>query len=199
MTIDVGFNFRATSGYVTDPAGTTYVLNEGYPTTRGGATFGWLTLPGGNMRDRSTTIDARLAGIHYFSNGASKIKFQVDLPATGSTDIYCSIGDAGAANQGYLELFDDTTSLGILVAKKSIGLATFHDATDIGYSAADWPASNAKATHSFSTSTLIVAVTPGDSAGSNYVITHLRVVQSGGGGSVVVPVFVNHYRNQGIM
>lgn len=41
MSVDVGFDFRATSTFVTDPANCTYVIDDLYPTTRGGVTFGW--------------------------------------------------------------------------------------------------------------------------------------------------------------
>lgn len=183
MAFDIGLNFRRTDTYVADPAGTTCVLGDSYPTTRGGATFGWLNAVGNNTRDRSTTVDPRLAGIHFLGNGDSvKKKFRLDLPAPGAVDIYCAIGDAGSGNQGYLEIFDGVTSLGILVAKKTLGtVGTFYDATDTGLAAADWPSLNAKTTLTFATTTLIVAVTPGDSTGLNYVIAHLRAVQTASG------------------
>lgn len=182
MAFDIGINFRATAEYVTDPANTTYSLGEGYPTTRGGATFGWIDLPLGNIRNRSASVDPRIAGINYHTN-ASKKKFQLDLPASGSVDIYCAVGDAKqAALSGYMEVFDNTTSLGVIVSKRlSMPSDVFYDATDTSYSAASWPGSNAKATFTFATTTLVVAVSPGDSVGSNFVISHLRAIQSASG------------------
>ena len=182
MAFDIGINFRATAEYVTDPANTTYSLGEGYPTTRGGATFGWIDLPLGNIRNRSASVDPRIAGINYHTN-ASKKKFQLDLPASGSVDIYCAVGDAKqAALSGYMEVFDNTTSLGVIVSKHlSMPSDVFYDATDTSYSAASWPGSNAKATFTFATTTLVVAVSPGDSVGSNFVISHLRAIQSASG------------------
>ncbi|MGH8683898.1 MAG: hypothetical protein ACREUM_00960, partial [Nitrosospira sp.] len=182
MAFDIGINFRATAEYVTDPANTTYSLGEGYPTTRGGATFGWIDLPLGNIRNRSTSVDPRIAGINYHTN-ASKKKFQLDLPASGFVDISCAVGDAKqAALSGYMEVFDNTTSLGVIVSKHlSMPSDVFYDATDTSYSAANWPGSNAKATFTYATTTLVVAVSPGDSVGSNFVISHLRAVQSASG------------------
>ena len=47
-----GFDFRATSTYVTDPPTSTYVLaSTAYPTTVNGVTFGW-----------ANTVAGRLAG-----------------------------------------------------------------------------------------------------------------------------------------
>ncbi|HEU4854954.1 MAG TPA: hypothetical protein VFS89_06655, partial [Nitrosospira sp.] len=125
---------------------------------------------------------------------------RIDLPSSGAVDIYCALGDAGASNNFYLEIFDNTTSLGTLIADKFTS-GSFYDATDTGYSAANWPASNAKVTKTFSTTTAFFQLSPGTtSATKNYAVAHLRVVQGGGGGGgVIIPVFINHLRSQGIM
>lgn len=182
MSFDIGIDFRDTAGYVTDPAGYTYCLAELYPTVRGGATFGWVTAIAGKTRDRSTTVDPRLAGIAFQGNTTTKATFRVDLPATGAVDIYCAMGDMGGANGTYLEIFDNTTSLGVIVADGGPGVVpvgSFKDATNTTYTAANWPASNAKATKTFTTTTCIIAITPGTNTGNNYVIASLRLVQSG--------------------
>src|SRR5687768_1145992 len=121
MAFDVGINFRSSSGYVSNPVGTTHctVGAELYPQTRGGLTFGWTVSIGGNGRDRSTSIDARLAGIHFKTDvTGSPIVFRIDLPSSGSVDIYTGLGDAGASNNFFLEVMDNTTSLGTLIADK---------------------------------------------------------------------------------
>jgi hypothetical protein len=135
-----------------------------------------------------------------FKNDSSSTKeaFRIDLPSSGSVDIYAAIGDADGGNNGYLEIFDNTSTVGTLVANQALS-TLFRDATDTGYSAANWPASNAKATKIFTTTTMYAKVTPGASSGGNFVVAHLRVVQGGGGGGVVMPIFVNHLRTQGIM
>src|SRR5581483_4227258 len=57
-----GFDFRATSTYVTDPPTSTYVLaGTSYPTSRNGATFGWANTALVQSRDRNTMVDPRLA------------------------------------------------------------------------------------------------------------------------------------------
>lgn len=75
-----GFNFRSTLAYVTDPSDTQFCEeNFTYPKTAGGVTFGW-TVRTNNDRNRSTGVDARLAGIVYTSNnGSSQRTFRVDL------------------------------------------------------------------------------------------------------------------------
>ena len=76
-----GFNFRATAGYVADPSNTTHVLaNTNYPTKVGSVTFGWQVPGVALSRDRNKSVDPRLAGINYFSNGTPG-RFEVDLPA----------------------------------------------------------------------------------------------------------------------
>lgn len=87
-----GFNFRATSGYVTDPANTTYSIGDTYPQTRNGITFGWTGSPAApTTRNRSTTVNAKVAGIN-FAAAASPLTFRIDLPAAGSYDIGCALG-----------------------------------------------------------------------------------------------------------
>lgn len=202
MAFDVGINFRYEPLYVTDPAGTTYysAYDGAYPITRGGLTFG-RTTSGWQQRDRDSSRDARIAGVHFATDTiGAPTKFRIDLPSSGAVDIYCSLGDPTGGANVYLEVFDNTTSLGTLVTDKAGG-ANFYDATNTGYSAANWPASNTKATKTFSGTTAIFQISPGlTSASKNYAVGHLRVAQgSGGGGGIVIPVFLNHYRNQGIM
>lgn len=202
MTFDVGVNFRYSTAYVTDPAGTTYcdVFGNSYPQTRGGITFGWTT-SGVQFRDRSSTYDARIAGVNFATDTTgSPSKFRIDLPSSGATNIYCAMGDPGNGPNAYLQVFDNTTSLGTLIADKSAP-SNFYDSTDTGYSAANWPSSNTSATKTFTGTIAVFQISPGTtSASKNYAIAHIRVAQtSGGGGGVVIPVFVHHYQNQGIM
>src|SRR5262245_29425693 len=95
-----GWNFRNTSGFITDGTNQTYALYnefERYPIssrTIGGeaVTFGWVeAFSGSNMlggADRSNTggIDPRFAGVNYSPPG-SFATFRVDLPEAGTYDI----------------------------------------------------------------------------------------------------------------
>src|SRR5271167_3917766 len=76
-----GFDFRSTKTFVTDPAGSTYVLSTtAYPTTVNGVTFGWVKTSLVGARNRNASLDPRLAGINYATNGAPAT-FYVDLPS----------------------------------------------------------------------------------------------------------------------
>ena len=49
----IGFDYRATFGFVNDPPGDTYVLaSTAYPTTFNGVTFGWANVNLVQARDR---------------------------------------------------------------------------------------------------------------------------------------------------
>lgn len=80
-----GFNFRSTSGYVSDAAGDIYVLEtDTYPTTRGGVTFGFTDQAGGSPLciDRDAGISPKLAGIAYQPlGGATTRHFRIDKTA----------------------------------------------------------------------------------------------------------------------
>lgn len=106
-----GFNFRATAAYVTDKPANTYVLNELYPTTRGGATFGWDSQGTGNVAfDRSTAEDI-YAGVNCQSNSGVQRTFRVDVPAPGRYQVRMLVGDTNAHAQVYAQVRDGTTPL----------------------------------------------------------------------------------------
>lgn len=144
MALPQGINFRGTAGYVTDGANEDNEASAGvtYPRTSAqGNTVGWEQAPGDHL-DRNSALDRRLAGIHY-RNGTS-IKYRIDLPATGNYNVRCACGDAIAVAAAKLELFDTTTSLGVLASAAASGVASgsFRDATNTEYTAANWPGSN---------------------------------------------------------
>jgi len=179
-----GFNFRNTPGFVTDPANTTYVSADAYPTTRNGVTFGWLPSQPPGPADRSNGVDARLAGINY-TNGPANSVFQVDLPATGQYRINLAIGDASFAASGQgAKIYDGSVAGGNLrltVGPAATATGQFLDAAGTAYSAANWPASNTAATLTFSTSTLLFVLPWADAGfnGSNLVrVAHLFVSQA---------------------
>ncbi len=91
---DKGFDFRATAGFVTDPADCTYVLiSDTSPTTRNGATFVWTNTGGLDSRDRTTSGDTRLSGINFATANAT---WTLTLPGAGVYDIWMACGDAAA-------------------------------------------------------------------------------------------------------
>lgn len=179
-----GFNFRATSGFVTDGANTTYVTSADiYPTTRNGVTFGWTLDPntlGGGDRDRNAGIDPRIAGMTFVgNNNTSSDTFKVDLPAAGSYAINLGMGDAGSnAKTNYTIVYDNTTPVITLFPASTLSTPTFADATGATYNAATWPGSQASVVKTFSTTSLFVSIgAPGLSAGTDSSITHLFITK----------------------
>ena len=78
-------------------------------------------------RDRSTTVDPRLAGINYAFNG-TPATFSVDLPASGTYNLSLAMGDAGYQQcriQCQIQFFDGNT----LVATVNGGLTAWVTST----------------------------------------------------------------------
>lgn len=175
MAWDKGFNFRGTSGYVSDGANETYVLAEGYPTTRNSVTFGFTTGTGVVQGvDRSATNDRRLAGINY--DNSSRI-FQVDLPASGAYTVHLALGDqAGGGNAICAAAIQDTLTPLTTVNFAANTANNFTDATGAVYTNVTWSGSETGVSLTFSTTTLNLALT---SAGY-WTIAHLFVSQGGG-------------------
>jgi hypothetical protein len=181
-----GIDFRGTAGYVTDPVNCTYCVGDAYPVTRGGATFGWTTGPGGGQVDRLNTNDARLAGINY--TGALAGIFRFDLPSTGQYDINLAMGDAGAnSNYGDVQLKDNTTAF--YSSGTSLAITTTNTFNDAGgpppnnWSNTAWPGSNVKVTRTF-TSTIFNVVCNYANIAHNIVIAHLLVSTAGAAASL---------------
>src|SRR5271169_4524190 len=109
-----GFDFRNTASFVTDPSGDTYVLpSTAYPTTGSGVTYGWVKTSPVQARDRNASLDPRLAGINFVSNG-SPATFYVDLPSAGTYSLSLALGDAGYQQcwvQCQIQFLDGSTVL----------------------------------------------------------------------------------------
>lgn len=183
---DKGFNFRATSGFVTDGANETYVIdNEAYPTVRNSVTFGWNTTTclsvtmGGGSRDRDAGVDRRLAGIHFGSNsGGLSCTFKVDLPSAGVYTIQLGMGDAGGnAQENYITVSDNATPLITFSPLNTLATPTFGDAAGATYTSAAWPGSETAVTKTFATTTLNLQIGGTVSLGTNSTITHLFISQ----------------------
>lgn len=176
MSFDFAADFRETLGFVTDQPGAVAWLGEAYPTVKGGNTAGWSASLAGNCRDRSNAVDGRLAGINFAT--AAGTEFRVDLPGPGAYVIHLAAGDPlTSGSVGNWDFYDGATLL-FSVAAPGTG---FTDATGATYSAADWPLNESGRPVTISGTSL--RVVSHDS--SVNCIAHLRVVQSGGGGTTV--------------
>ncbi len=141
-----GFNFRATAAFVTDRASCTYVLNDQYPTTRDGVTFGWNTL-GTNVvvYDRQTGYGDIPAGINCQINNGSQKTFSIDVPHPGRYEFRILLGDIAAQSRYYAIVSDGATPLftldtNTLAANQfTPGDALGLDAAfEVGYSEGGW-------------------------------------------------------------
>jgi len=167
-----GIDFRATSGFVTDPSGFDAEIGTtaNYPrTTAQGHTVGWEQAPSGT-RDRSSGVDARLAGI-AFNSTTTDITYRLDLP-NGTYSLRLACGDQSASQKTTCTISDGTTVLSSF--SNSTAAAHFLDATGvIRTSAADWVTNNAPLSVTITTGILRIAIrTPSTSSG---VITTLSV------------------------
>lgn len=143
------FNFRQTSDYVTDGANATYVLGDTYDVTRsiGGqnVTFGWATSGATlNTRNRSLTVDVRLAGINFLDADGERY-FRVDLPAAGTYGVRLALGDTDYGHNISVIIKDGVGGSTLTTIQSSVASGSFLDANGDAWSAANWPGSNTQA------------------------------------------------------
>lgn len=171
---DKGFNFRGTSGYVSDGATETYVLAEGYPTTRNSVTFGFTSGVGSLQPvDRSAANDRRLAGINY--DNTARV-FQIDLPSAGTYTVHLALGDqAGGGNASCTVVVKDTATTLATVNFDASVANQFTDATGAALTNVTWPAGEVGASLTFATTTLNLAL----SSAGYWTIAHVFVSQGG--------------------
>lgn len=193
MAFPQGIDFRATSGFVTDPANCDYEIGTtaNYPrTTAQGNSVGWEDAPGGT-RNRNAAVDARVAGLHF--NGTSILvatRYRIDLPSAGNYKFRAAAGDTSNPSTVELELFDDVTSLGNLVTRHTaITSGSFYDATDVQRAnAADWVTNNALSP-SYTFASTICRVKLGLMfATQGCCVAHLWIEAAGGGGGITGPL-----------
>jgi hypothetical protein len=197
---DFGFDFRATSRYVSDPNYATGVLGETYPHTYkngDGMTLaaGWETIPatcaGVQTRDRTTSNDPRFAGVN--ANSANSIPsgdqciFRIDLPASGNWTISLASGDASNSQLNSI-VFKDGGKPFQTLSQVSTPPNNYMDATGTVWSVASWPRSNTKLVHSFHTTRFEIAVGPSVAGGTaTSAIAHLRITSGGVLPVVIIP------------
>lgn len=184
---DVGFNFRGTLAYVTDPAGTYFCSNSinTYPTVFGGTyTGGWRDGGSGGQfvaADRRSSVDPRLAGIIYTSRTATpqQPRFQLDGVQGLNLDIHVAAGDANGDDPILFSMYDgDPYAGGTLIATvgpNNIISGQFADATGVllGPPASTWVSGETPVTHTFVNNSFYL-VLPYVS-GANIVVSHLRL------------------------
>src|SRR5689334_11007049 len=139
--MQIGINFRHTSGFVTDGTNETYCLHEAYPTTRGGATFGWEADMDGGF-DMDSGADRRLAGYNKRSGVARS--FRLDLPAAGTYRVRIASGQLSAGGSFDVSgAVQDGTVNRLTFQDASVADNSFVDAAGYELTSANWPANNA--------------------------------------------------------
>lgn len=133
-----GIDFRATSGYMSDPANYTYSLGEATPTVRGGYTFGWNTNLTASSRDRGNSYTAQQAGIVFVNNlGGATNDFTWTLPdGAGTYDFKLCAGDFTAAQNTKIVILDGASTLAT-ISGTTIA-SNFLDASGASLDAATW-------------------------------------------------------------
>lgn len=183
MPFSIGINFRATSGYVTDPSGYTYCIGDTFPVTRGGATFGWTQTTNLGTRDRNASEgNVRVAGINYDSNSASPISsFTLRLPAAGAYQIGLAMGDATNGQTQYFDLYDNAT---LLTSQSGVNTNAdqFMDIAGNVYSTGNtWFTNQVMNTYTFASTSLILTI-GALSGGDSSTLACLIVAASTSGG-----------------
>ncbi len=177
---DIGFDFRASTAFVSDPSSVTPVLGTTtYPTTRtvNGVTvvFGWeSTSPAGSTRDRGNYTDPRLAGINCGGNNSGAAIFRVDLPTTGWYSVSLAIGDLSYDQYYHIGLMDSGSLLLSLNGQVTAG--TFIDATGAPLFWQAWPSANMTILRTFSTTQFRIQLGgKPDLSGTESCLAHLRL------------------------
>lgn len=192
MPFDMGFNFRASSGFVTDPAYAVPVLSEAYPhtyTNGNGLSInaGWAIAPD-NGGDRTTGLDVRLAGEQYRGNSNGAARFTVDLssgsaPGAGSYVVDLAAGLTWNPSHQYVQVKDNTTAL-ITIPGTATAQNHFIDATGADVTAAGTWTGTPSAPLTVATTTVNLTLAEGGSGSDWTGIAHFRLTLQGGGGSV---------------
>jgi len=187
-----GLNFRATSGYVSNGTGETHVLSDSYPTTRDGLTFGYTSLTGVDYRDRSASIDRRIAGMHF--GPAAGRTFRFDLPGGAGTyrvRVLFGDNDAGWGHQCVIKDGGGGTTLATITGTTSS--ARWLDADGTTSITAANVASDAFGDVELTFSASLAEFVLGNGSSSPHsTIAHIAVEQVSGGGSSIAPIAAQH-------
>ena len=200
MPFDMGFNFRATSGYVTDPAYGVPVLGEAYPhtytnTNGNSINAGWTVGPGGTG-DRNAGVDVRVAGINYITPGNTGT-FQADLssgsnPGSGDYTIDLAAGDHFSAWTYDSFLVKDNTTTLISFSGTTSNPNNYFDATGTNRSPGTGAWNGVTSAKTFATTTVVVTF---GTASTYSTLAHFRLTLTSAAQSVV-PVLMAQYRQR---
>ena len=160
-TGETGIDFRQTAGYVADPTNASSDLGAAYPVTQNGLTFGW-TSPNQTSaaRNRSASVNARLAGVNQVYANNQTGRWRLDLPAPGAYTIRVAMGDQGFPHAYQsIRVYDGTTLLATVTAPNGTGVNQYMDATGVvRTSDADWVANEVGIPLTFATTELNIAI-----------------------------------------
>jgi hypothetical protein len=180
-SLDVGFDFRATQSFVTDPAYAAFAATASYPTALAingqQITFGW-ELRGSTYltSNHNAAIDPRLAGMSCQANDGNTSVFRVDLPSTGAYSIGLAAGDSSGNTQiNYIEISSAAT--GVLSVHAVTGATSspdMADASGLRWGLAAWPGSNVAVQKTFA-STILRLTLGGTVDGAYTCVAHMRV------------------------
>lgn len=178
-----GVDFRASCGYVSDPALTaceTAAANYPHSPTAGNSTaIGWSNASAMNPTDRNNAVDPRLAGINFSANGSTNT-YTVALGRSGATfDVTLALGDMGFGSAGRVQVFDGASNLLDITWSTAPTAALFVDAANNTWTSVTWPGSNVVASLTFAGSSAAFTF-PGatcNGSSANFCqIAHLRLV-----------------------
>lgn len=182
--LNFGFDFRATSGYVTDPGYAVFVTDTttdatmAYPhtfTNGGGVAVvaGWDAGASSVVsRDRTTTYVTWGAGSVILDSGTAT--FRIDLPATGKYEVYTTWGDPGnGVTTNGLITDNGTTRVTITGTTTGGATGTFLDSNSIAMAAGSWW-TNLPITVNFTSTVMRVVLNPGANTSR---LMNLRIVQ----------------------
>jgi hypothetical protein len=185
---DMGFDFRGSSGFVTDPAYAVCVLaTDIYPHTYTSSNGdsgngGWDSSGMQNLNDSSSN-DPRIAGSNYTSSGTTHT-FIYDLssgsaPGAGPYAVDFALGDAGNSATQDAILKDNTTAL-ITITSTATTAGHFIDATGTNVAATTtWTGTTVNKT--WASTTVNFALNP-SSAAIFTTLAHFRLTAAGGSG-----------------
>jgi len=192
MAFPQGCDFRQTSGFVTDPTNCNVAFGYGghsrYPqTTAQGNNIGYDggNASQGNDADRSNSVDARIAGLSYPSDGTP---FRINLPASGNYDVYVALGQqGGSGTEGpfTLTIYDSTSSIWSGTINQ-FPIPGFADPSNNQYTAAQWASSNGGLGGGAVISALTFSTTTAKFTWGGNPLAHI-FMQTSGGGAVFLP------------
>jgi len=182
-----GFEFRATSGYVSTGANHTYVVGETSSQTRNGITFYWSSGTVGTAdRNASVPPGPELAGVNYAGPGGATAIFSVTLPSIGLKNIRFALGDPWNVAFALLKVvIRDNGGSPLLTIGPQTPSGNTHviDATGVSLTKDNWAANNLPTQVMFNTSAFTLEL-----SGATYgTLAYLEIADVGGAAPAVIP------------